>query len=66
MRRCRCRGQGKAHIQHDLTAIAVNIKRLSGRPPTEEPPIPRRPTAFRVYLDQHETLPLKSWRTAGS
>jgi len=29
MRRCRYRGQGKAHIQHILTAIAVNIERLS-------------------------------------
>ncbi|MFE2709950.1 transposase [Streptomyces mirabilis] len=32
MRRCRNRGQGKAHIQHVLTAIAVNIERLSGLP----------------------------------
>ncbi|MES4886213.1 transposase [Streptomyces sp. NPDC000349] len=31
MRRCRYRGQRKAHIQHVLTAIAVNIERLSGR-----------------------------------
>ncbi|WP_267892480.1 transposase [Streptomyces sp. NRRL S-1521] len=33
MRRCRNRGQGKAHIQYVLTAIAVNIERLSGLPP---------------------------------
>ncbi|WP_435215423.1 transposase [Streptomyces sp. bgisy034] len=32
MRRCRYRGQGKAHVQHVLTAIAVNIERLSGLP----------------------------------
>ncbi|WP_260462174.1 transposase [Streptomyces sp. TRM72054] len=36
MRRCRYRGQGKAHIQHVLTAIAVNIERLSGLPSAEE------------------------------
>ncbi|MFI2292606.1 transposase [Streptomyces niveus] len=66
MRHCRYRGQEKAHIQHVLTAIAVNIERLSGLPPTEEAPIPRRPTAFQNYLDQHELPRLKSWRTLGS
>jgi hypothetical protein len=40
MRRCRYRGQGKVHIQHVLTAIAVNIERLSGLSPTEEAPTP--------------------------
>ncbi|MFG2386001.1 transposase [Streptomyces avermitilis] len=63
MRRCRYRGQGKAHIQHVLTAIAVNIERLSGLPPTEEAPTPRRPTAFQNYLDQREIPRPKSWRT---
>ncbi|MED7930483.1 transposase [Nonomuraea sp. LP-02] len=29
MRRCRYRGQAKAHLQHVLTAIAVNVERLS-------------------------------------
>ncbi|WP_329327304.1 IS1182 family transposase [Streptomyces mirabilis] len=38
MRRCRCRGQPKAHLQHVLTAIAVNIERLSGLSPAEKPP----------------------------
>ncbi|HUR08934.1 MAG TPA: transposase [Nonomuraea sp.] len=66
MRRCRYRGQGKAHIQHVLTAIAVNIERLSGLPPDEETPAPRRPTAFQDYLDQRENPRLKSWRTLGS
>ncbi|WP_405595638.1 transposase [Streptomyces sp. NBC_01092] len=50
MRRCRYRGQGKAHIQHVLTTIAVNIERLIGLPPTEEALTPRRPTAFQNYL----------------
>ncbi|MFE4335194.1 IS1182 family transposase [Streptomyces sp. NPDC056831] len=66
MRRCRYRGQEKAHIQHVLTAIAVNIERLSGLPPDEETPAPRRPTAFQDYLDQREIPRLKSWRTLGS
>ncbi|MET7898938.1 IS1182 family transposase [Streptomyces mirabilis] len=39
MRHCRYRGQPQAHLQHVLTAIAVNIERLSGLSPTEEPPI---------------------------
>ncbi|MER5435768.1 transposase [Streptomyces sp. NPDC002588] len=66
MRHCRYRGQRKAHIQHVLTAIAVNIERLSGLPLAEETPTPRRPTAFQNYLDQREIHRLKSWRTLGS
>ncbi|MFC9500158.1 transposase [Streptomyces sp. NPDC056982] len=66
MRRCRYRGQGKAHIQHVLTAIAVNIERLSGLSATEEALTPRRPTAFQNYLDQREIPRPKSWRTLGS
>ncbi|MDX3130657.1 transposase [Streptomyces europaeiscabiei] len=65
MRRCRYRGQGKAHIQHVLTAIAVNVERLSRLPPTEEAP-PRRATAFQNYLDQREIPRPKSWRTLGT
>jgi len=38
MRPCRYRGQPKTYLQHVLMAIAVNIERLSGLPPTEEPP----------------------------
>ncbi|GAB2793942.1 transposase [Streptomyces daliensis] len=66
MRRCRCRGQGKARVQHVLTAIAVNIERLSGLPPAEEAPIPRRPTASQNYLDRREIPRPKSWRTLGT
>jgi hypothetical protein len=65
MRRCRYRGQGKAHVQHVLTAIAVNIERLSGLPPTEEASLPRRPTAFQNYLDRREIPQPKSWRSLG-
>lgn len=66
MRRCRYRGQPKAHLQHVFTAIAVNIERLSGMPPTGEAPPARPPTAFQDYLDQHEIHRPKSWRTVGS
>ncbi|MFB7501825.1 transposase [Streptomyces sp. NPDC056161] len=66
MRRCRYRGQGKTHIQHVLTAIAVNTERLSGLPPTEEAPMPHRPTAHQNYLDHREIPRPKSWRTPGS
>ncbi|MFF0110682.1 transposase [Streptomyces hirsutus] len=66
LRRCRYRGQNKAHLQHVLTAVAVNIERLSGLPSTGEGPPPRQPTAFQNYLDQREIPRLKSWRTLGS
>ncbi|GAA1366046.1 hypothetical protein GCM10009612_49120 [Streptomyces beijiangensis] len=66
MRRCRHRGQSKGHLQHVLTAIAINIERLSGLPPTGEAPTPRQPTAFQDYLDQHKIPRPKSWRTLGS
>ena len=36
MRHCRYRGQPKAHLQHVLTAIAVNIERLSQLPTRRE------------------------------
>ncbi|MEV0695611.1 IS1182 family transposase [Streptomyces sp. NPDC050388] len=66
MRRCRYRGQPKAHLQHVLTAIAVNIERLSIRPAAEEASPPRPPTAFMTFLD-HNGLPRpKSWRTLGT
>ncbi|GHA71534.1 hypothetical protein GCM10010372_83190 [Streptomyces tauricus] len=66
MRRCRYRGQNKAHVQHVLTAIAVNIERLSRLPPTEQAPPPRRPTALQDYLDQHKIPRPTSWRTLGT
>ncbi|MFG2848608.1 transposase [Kitasatospora sp. NPDC048296] len=66
MRRCRYRGQPKAHPQHVLTAIAVNIERLSGRPSSEEASSPKPPTAFQTFLDQQGIPRSKSWRTLGS
>ena len=61
MRHCRYRGQPKARLQHVLTAIAVNIERLSQLPPGQGTS-PRPPTAFQDYLDQHDIKRLRSWR----
>jgi transposase len=61
MRHCRYRGQPKAHLQHVLTAIAVNIERLSQLPPGESTS-PRPPTTFQKYLDQQHIQRLRSWR----
>ena len=61
MRHCRYRGQPKAHLQHVLTAIAINIERLSQLPPGESTS-PRPPTALQDYLDQHDIKRLRSWR----
>ncbi|MEU8520929.1 transposase [Streptomyces sp. NPDC048577] len=66
MRHCRYREQPTTHLQHVLTAIAVNIERLSGLPPTEEILSPRPPTAFQTFLDQDSIPRSKSWRTLGS
>jgi transposase len=62
----RCRGEPKAHVQHILTAIAVNIERLSARSATEETSPTRPPTAFQNFLDQQEIHRSKSWRTLGT
>ncbi|WTG04772.1 transposase [Streptomyces sp. NBC_01590] len=56
MRRCRYRGQPKAHLQHVLTAIAVNIERLSSRSATEEPSAPRPPTPSRPSWTRTRSL----------
>jgi transposase len=61
MRHCRYRGQAKTHLQHVLTAIAVNIERLSRQPPGNNAP-PRPPTAFQNHLDQQDIPRLRSWR----
>jgi len=38
MRHCRYRGQPKAHLQHVLTAVAVNIERLTDARGEHHPP----------------------------
>jgi IS5 family transposase len=47
MRRCRYHGLAKNHVQHVLTAIAVNIERLSDQEPAHSAYRPRPPTAFQ-------------------
>ncbi|WP_435613357.1 IS1182 family transposase [Streptomyces sp. bgisy159] len=64
MRRCRYRGTAKAHIQHVLTAISVNIARLSTQEPDDSTYRPRPPTAFQQYLDAQE-LPRPRWWRQG-
>ncbi|QCX80564.1 hypothetical protein C9F11_34905 [Streptomyces sp. YIM 121038] len=61
----RYRGQPKAHLQHVLTAIAVNIERLSSQP-AADCLLPRTPTAFQTSLDQHQIPRPRSWRTLGT
>ncbi|GAA1277614.1 hypothetical protein GCM10009634_21250 [Saccharothrix xinjiangensis] len=63
MRRYRYRGQSKTHLQHVLTAIAVNIERLSRQPPGTSAPA-RPQTAFQGHLDQQDIPRLRSWRAA--
>lgn len=65
MRRCRYRGTAKTHAQHVLTAIAINIERLSSQEPADSAYRPRPPTAFQRYLDQRE-LPRPRWWRQGA
>ncbi|WP_162688465.1 transposase [Streptomyces sp. ICC4] len=64
MRRCRHHGVSKAHVQHVLIAIAVNIERLSTQEPAVSTYRPRSPTAFQQYLDENE-LPRPRWWRQG-
>ena len=52
MRQARYRSQTKTHVQHVLTAIAVNIERVNAEltTPTAERR-PRTPTALQNFLD---------------
>ncbi|WP_406274916.1 transposase [Nocardia sp. NBC_00881] len=62
MRQCRYRGEGKAHVQHVLTAIAVNVERLSRQSPSLPLRPSRSPTAFQDFLDRHGLSRPLSWR----
>ncbi|MFS0696778.1 transposase [Streptomyces nitrosporeus] len=66
MRRCRYRGQNESRLQHVLTAIAVNIERLSSRSAAEEASPPRPPTAFMTFLGHNGPPRPNSWRTLGT
>jgi len=63
-RRCRYQGLANTHVQHVLTALAVNVERLSRQEPAGSDYRPRSPTAFQQYLDAHE-LPRPIWWRQG-
>ncbi|WP_206061936.1 IS1182 family transposase [Nonomuraea basaltis] len=62
-RDCRYRGLAKTHLQHVLTAIAVNIERLAAREPPKRHQ-PRQPTIFQRYLD-NRGFPRPVWWRGG-
>ncbi|XUL85526.1 IS1182 family transposase [Streptomyces galilaeus] len=64
MRRCRYRGLARTHVQHVLTAIAVNIERLAQQEPAASTHRPRRPTTFQQYLEARG-LPRPLWWRQG-
>ncbi|WP_433722462.1 transposase [Nocardia sp. CA-129566] len=66
MRQCRYHGQHKAHVQHVLTAIAVNLERLSAGPLPDELSPARPPTAFQNHLHQKGIPRLRSWHAVSS
>ncbi len=63
-RRCRYRGLAKTHVQHVLTALAINVERLSLQEPADSSYRPRPPTAFQQYLDARG-LPRPLWWRQG-
>lgn len=63
-RRCRYRGLTKTHVQHVLTALAINVERLSLQEPADGSYRPRPPTAFQQYLDARG-LPRPLWWRQG-
>ncbi|MFJ1747911.1 transposase [Streptomyces sp. NPDC088116] len=50
LRQCRYRSEEKAHVQHILTAIVVNLERIGARLPPAPFRQPRNPTAPRASL----------------
>ncbi|MFD5505906.1 transposase [Streptomyces sp. NPDC127061] len=64
MRQCRYRSHSKAHVQHVLTAIAVNLERIDVHLPTTPTRQPRTPTALQSFLDWQRIPRPRSWRAA--
>ncbi|GAA2792991.1 hypothetical protein GCM10010441_17800 [Kitasatospora paracochleata] len=64
MRQCRYRSEDEAHVQHVLTAIAVNLERIGVHLPAAPERRPRTPTALQDYLDRHGISRPRSWRVA--
>ncbi|MFE7568225.1 transposase [Streptomyces sp. NPDC057539] len=52
MRQSRYRNEDKAHVQHVLTAIAVNLERIGVQLPSAPDREPRKPTALQGFLDR--------------
>jgi transposase len=59
-RHCRYRGQAKTHVQHVLTAIAINIERLDAHESPEYRP--RQLTSFQGYLVKRGYSIPRWWR----
>ncbi len=64
IRQCRYRSHSKAHVQHVLTAIAVNLERIDVHLPTAPNRQPRAPTALQNFLDWQRIPRPRSWRVA--
>ncbi|MFE7467272.1 IS1182 family transposase [Streptomyces sp. NPDC057499] len=64
MRQCRYRSEEKAHVQHILTAIAVNLERIDVHLPPAPARKPRNPTALQDFLDWQHIPRRRSWRVA--
>ncbi|MGK5532082.1 IS1182 family transposase [Streptomyces sp. URMC 129] len=62
MRQSRYRSKGKAHVQHVLTAIAVNLERISAQLPPTPKRQPRSATALHDFLDWQGISRPRSWR----
>ncbi|MFG2586528.1 transposase [Streptomyces malaysiensis] len=65
MRQSRNRSQGKAHVQHVLTAIAINIERVAAHGPLARERPPRTPTALQGFLDWQRIPQPRIWRATG-
>ncbi|MGI5412690.1 transposase [Streptomyces chartreusis] len=61
-RRCRYRGLAKTHVQHVLTALAINVERLSLQEPADGSYRPRPPTALQQCLVARDLPRLLWWR----
>lgn len=64
MRQCRYRSEEKAHVQHVLTAIAVNLERIAAHLPPAPESQPRTPTALQDFLDWQRIPRPRSWHVA--
>ncbi len=65
MRQRRYRTTDKAHDQHMLTAIAINLERITAHlPPAPELQF-RSPTALQRFLDVNRIPRPRSWRATG-